>query len=150
MESNDARLVIAGVVLLRNDGAALLQLRDNKPGLSAAGQWVFPGGHCECGETIPDCARREFREETSYDCPDLKLLTSFPYRSPDTGAVFQLNFFWSQYDERQAIHCYEGQEIRFLQRNTIAALPMPDYVPGVSDWAIQTFQLDQKKTLRLR
>ena len=43
---------VAGVVLLRDDNAALLQLRDNKPGLNAAGLWVFPGGHCEPGESL--------------------------------------------------------------------------------------------------
>ena len=68
---------IGGVVLLRNDGAVLLQLRDNKPTITAAGLWVFPGGHCEDGEACRDCARREFREETGYDCPDLKPLTEF-------------------------------------------------------------------------
>jgi len=43
---------VGGVVLLRDDNSALLQLRDNKPGLNAAGLWVFPGGHCEPGELI--------------------------------------------------------------------------------------------------
>src|SRR5207244_7304545 len=58
---------VAGVVLLRDDNSALLQLRDNKPGLNAAGLWVFPGGHCEPGESIEAGARREFREETGYE-----------------------------------------------------------------------------------
>src|SRR5439155_24976223 len=43
---------VGGVVLLRDDNAALLQLRDNKPGLNAAGLWVFPGGHCEPDESL--------------------------------------------------------------------------------------------------
>ncbi|PYM15194.1 MAG: hypothetical protein DME18_04840, partial [Verrucomicrobia bacterium] len=68
---------VAGVVLLRDDHAALLQLRDNKPGLRAAGRWVFPGGHCQSGESIEDCARREFLEETDYVCGELRPLTSF-------------------------------------------------------------------------
>jgi len=68
---------VAGVVLLRDDNAALLQLRDNKPGLNAAGLWVFPGGHCEPGESLEDGARREFLEETGYVCAALRWVTSY-------------------------------------------------------------------------
>jgi 8-oxo-dGTP pyrophosphatase MutT (NUDIX family) len=62
---------VGGIVLLRGDGAALLQHRDDKPGLPHAGLWVFPGGHCEAGEPIEACARREFFEETGYRCEDV-------------------------------------------------------------------------------
>src|SRR5256885_7870725 len=67
----DTVRTIGGVVLLRDDNSALLQLRDNKPGLNAAGLWVFPGGHCEPGESIEAGARKEFREETGYECGGL-------------------------------------------------------------------------------
>ena len=70
----DERARIGGVVLLRADGAGLLQHRDDKPGLSAAGLWVFPGGHCEPGETCRECARREFLEETGMQIKVKKLL----------------------------------------------------------------------------
>ena len=57
---------VGAVFLLRKDGAALLQLRDEKPGLRHAGKWVPPGGHAEDWEKIEDCASREFYEETNY------------------------------------------------------------------------------------
>jgi 8-oxo-dGTP pyrophosphatase MutT (NUDIX family) len=38
---------VCGVVLLREDGAALLQHRDDIPGIADPGLWVFPGGHRE-------------------------------------------------------------------------------------------------------
>ena len=82
---------VGGVVLLREDNAALLQLRDNKPGLNAAGLWVFPGGHCEPGESLEAGARREFREETGYDCGELAWVTTFLHPSEalhgDIGVV---------------------------------------------------------------
>lgn len=124
---------VAGVALLRADGAVLLQLRDNKPGLPAAGQWVLPGGHCELEETCQDCARREFGEETGYDCPELLPLTEFYYTSPDNGQLYWLSFWWTRYDGVSPLRCFEGQEVRFILRNEVADKPTPDYLPGVLD-----------------
>jgi hypothetical protein len=42
--AGDGRELVCGVVLLRADGAALLQLRDDKPEIRDPGIWVFPGG----------------------------------------------------------------------------------------------------------
>ena len=36
---------------MRNDGAALLQHRDDISTISDPGPWVFPGGHLKWGET---------------------------------------------------------------------------------------------------
>ena len=57
---------VCGVVLLRADGAALLQLREEKPEMAHPGQWVFPGGHIEPEETLEQGARRAFTEEGYY------------------------------------------------------------------------------------
>jgi 8-oxo-dGTP diphosphatase len=42
-------------------GRVLLARRSVPPGI---GQWGFPGGAVELGETVEDCARRELAEET--------------------------------------------------------------------------------------
>ena len=44
MTMNDETSPVCGVVLLREDGAALLQLRDDRPDIQDPGIWVFPGG----------------------------------------------------------------------------------------------------------
>lgn len=132
--------IVAGVVLLRSDGSALLQLRDNKPGLNAAGQWVFPGGHCDEGESAEQGACREFEEETGYRCGRLHWLTTFCHPSDDLQYMYELSMFMSPYDGRQPVHCYEGQAVEFIARADLSRLPMPDYVRRVWDAAIEAFR----------
>ena len=128
-------LGVCGVVLLEGN-AALLQLRDEKPGLQDAGLWVFPGGHQEVGETTEECARREFLEETGYACDKLHPLTSF--RSGEVGyqSDFALCFFWAPYDGRQRIECREGQDLRFIGRGDARHLPSRSYLLTVWDKAL--------------
>ena len=47
---------MGAVILIRKDGAALMQLRDLKKGLRNSGMWVPPGGHAEPNEDIKTCA----------------------------------------------------------------------------------------------
>ena len=131
---------VAGVALLRSDRSALLQLRDNKPGLNAAGLWVFPGGHCEDGESFEAAARREFLEETGYACAELRWVTTFFHPSDDGTMTFQLGIFASPYDALQPVHCYEGQAVEFIAREAAARHPMPEYVPRVWDLAIESLE----------
>jgi 8-oxo-dGTP pyrophosphatase MutT (NUDIX family) len=129
--------VVGGVVLLREDNAALLQWRDNKPGLNAAGLWVFPGGHCEPGESLEAGARREFREETGYECGELIWVTTFLHPSDDGRLTYQLGMFVCRYDGIQVVHCFEGQAVEFIPRGDAGKHPMPEYVPRIWDMAIE-------------
>ena len=54
----NSRERVSAVILLRDDGAALMQHRDDKPGLRNAGMWVPPGGHRDPGEEAVACAGR--------------------------------------------------------------------------------------------
>ena|SRR3990167_2254475 len=124
---------VAGIILLRDDGAALLQHRDDKPGLRHAGMWVMPGGHCDPGETIEVCARRELREETGYDCDDLHRLFSFDdEENPDCRCTM----FWARYDGRQPVRCLEGQALMFVPRERASLYPIPNYLLDLWDMAI--------------
>jgi 8-oxo-dGTP pyrophosphatase MutT (NUDIX family) len=127
---------IGGIVLLRDDYSALMQLRDDKPGLNAAGLWVFPGGHCEPGESAEFAARREFLEETGYACDQLRWVSSFPCPSDDRQVIYDLQFYARRYDRTQPVHCYEGQKVAFIPREDASRYPMPPYVPHVWDLAI--------------
>ena len=126
---------VAAIWVLRRDETALLQHRDDKPGLRHAGMWVPPGGHSDPGESMPECARRELREETEYDSPDLQYLMTFD-RLHEDGAAFQVTYFWCWYDEIQTIVCHEGQDLAFVKRSDAADYRIMDFLVDVWDAAI--------------
>ncbi len=126
---------VAAIFVLRGDGAALLQHRDDKPGLRNAGKWVPPGGHTDRGESMLACARRELREETEYDAPNLRFLLSVD----DIVAgwpPYHLAFFWCWYDGVQATVCHEGQALAFVERAAAAEYPIPPLLLTVWDAAL--------------
>ena len=124
---------VSGIILLRDDGAALLQHRDNKPGLRHAGMWVMPGGHCDPGETIEACARRELQEETDYDCDDLRWLFSFDLEEYSECCC---SMFWARYDGCQPVRCLEGQALMFVTREQASSFLIPSYLLDLWDIAI--------------
>jgi ADP-ribose pyrophosphatase YjhB (NUDIX family) len=126
---------VAAIWVLRRDGTALLQHRDDKPGLRHAGLWVPPGGHADPGESMPECARRELREETEYDALDLQYMMTLD-RIHEDGAAFQVTYFWCWYDEIQSIVCHEGQGLAFVKRTEAADYKIMDFLLDVWDAAI--------------
>jgi 8-oxo-dGTP pyrophosphatase MutT (NUDIX family) len=121
---------VVGVVLLRDDGAALLQHRDDISTISDPGLWVFPGGHVEWGETPREGAAREMEEETCYRCHNLRPLI----RLAIEGGT--LLFFWENYDGRQPVACREGQGLEFVDRRKVESLPKQPYLTDVFDLAL--------------
>ena len=56
---------VASVFLLRSDGAALFQHRDNFNSIRHPGKWGVPGGKIESNEDVENGVIRELFEETS-------------------------------------------------------------------------------------
>jgi len=61
-----------GVMIQNKEGLVLLGLRKGSHG---SGEWSFPGGHLEMGETILETAKRETKEETNLDVNEFELIS---------------------------------------------------------------------------
>jgi 8-oxo-dGTP diphosphatase len=61
-----------GVLIKNGKDEVLLGLRIASHG---AGEWSFPGGHLEFGETIFETAKREVKEETDLDISKFELVS---------------------------------------------------------------------------
>ena len=123
---------VAAVFVLRDDGAALFQHRDDKPDLRDAGKWVPPGGHLDTGETLEECARRELHEETDYTAHDLHCLSAFLNGQNTNWPPYILTIFWTRYDGIQPVRCLEGQALQFIRRTEADRYDIPAYL--VSEW----------------
>ena len=126
---------VSTVFLLRADGAALMQHRDDRPGLRHAGMWVPPGGHRESGEDAKACAERELLEETDYRCNNLTFLHAFLDKQPG-WEPYELTVFRARYDEEQQVCCHEGQALEFVSRENADALSVPAYLIDLWDMAV--------------
>ena len=131
---------IAAVFLFRDDGAALLQLRDDKPGLRNAGMWVPPGGGLEEGESLVECAYREFFEETAYRCTELIWLASIE-DLVEGWPEYQLTIFWGFYDDQQHFRCQEGQDLKFVLRQKAERYQVPKNIIRFWDLALDAANL---------
>ncbi|MFH1427240.1 MAG: NUDIX domain-containing protein, partial [Patescibacteria group bacterium] len=67
-------LVGIGVMIQNENGEVLLGLRQGSHG---AGEWCFPGGKIEFGETIFEAAKKEVKEETGLDVDEFELISVY-------------------------------------------------------------------------
>ena len=120
---------IATVFVLRDDGAALLQHRDELPGLSRAGMWCRPAA-----TAIPARrSRRAHGESSSRRRPtapgELRRLATVD--DEEQGQL--LTVFWTRYDGRESPVCGEGQALEFVPRSAASGLPVPMLVVELWD-----------------
>ena len=68
---NDKQPLVGIGVMILKDNKVLLAKRKSAHG---AGEWAFPGGHLEFGESFEGCARREIREEAGIEIKNVRFL----------------------------------------------------------------------------
>ena len=113
---------VAVGVLRRADGAVFASER--LPGRHLGGQWEFPGGKLEPGETPRAALERELREEIGVEVVDARPLIRFPCDYPDRRVrleVFEVSTW------RGRPHGREGQAIDWVAPED---LPRLDLVAG--------------------
>lgn len=77
--------VTVGIAVIWNGDGDRLLISQRLPGSDFADYWEFPGGKALPDESIPDCIRREIREELgveiSVEAPLLALTHAYPHKT---------------------------------------------------------------------
>ena len=106
---------MAAIFVIRTDGSALLQHRDNKKESAILIFGDHLRDHVEDNETELTCAKRELFEETNYYEKNLTFLRTVYDKTPGEP-VYKVALFWCLFDYVQVPKCNEGQDLRFVSR----------------------------------
>ena len=114
-----APIHVAVGVLRRSDGRVFAAER--LPGRHLAGQWEFPGGKLEPGESARAALARELREEVGVEVLDARPLIRFPCEYPDRRVRLEV-FEVSEWRGRP--HGREGQAIDWVEPGDLKRLDL--------------------------
>ena len=85
--------------------------------------WEFPGGKCDAGENLADCAVREVREELGITVRAVHQLETIDYHYPH--AFVRLHPFVCQH-ESGVVQLLAVQDARWLDPHEIRAYQFPE------------------------
>ncbi len=71
MTANNPQIKVGIGIMVFKNGKVLLTKRKGSHG---AGEYAFPGGHLEFGESFESCARRECREEAGIEIKNVRFV----------------------------------------------------------------------------
>jgi len=111
---------VVTAIIKKND-RVLLGLRPE--GHSLAGQWEFPGGKIELGESPKEALKRELKEELDIDAEVDTLLLANTHTYGEKGVIllFYKVHFWK--GEPKAAH---HKEIRWVHPDEIPKMDIPE------------------------
>ena len=125
----------ASAVVVDGSGRILLQRRRDN------GMWALPGGAMHIGESLPDCAVRETREETGFDVEIVGVVGTysnprhvFAYDDGEVRQEFSVYFLVRPTAGRLAVS-EESTDVRWFRPEEVDSLPMvPSIRKRVNDW----------------
>jgi A/G-specific adenine glycosylase len=105
--------------VIRRDGLVLIARRPPKGLLG--GLWEFPGGKCEEGESLPDCLRREIREELGAEIEVGDEIGVFQHAYTHFKVTLHAFICFTLAGELAAL---EASQIRWVQVAELSSFPM--------------------------
>ncbi|MEU2772931.1 NUDIX domain-containing protein [Streptomyces sp. NPDC007162] len=125
----------ASTVVVDDAGRILLQRRRDN------GMWALPGGAMNIGESLPDCAVRETREETGYEVEIVGIVGTytnprhvFAYDDGEVRQEFSICFLARPVTGQLAVS-EESTDVRWFQPEEVDTLPMVSSIrKRVNDW----------------
>ncbi|GAA5611687.1 NUDIX domain-containing protein [Streptomyces platensis] len=125
----------ASAIVVDDSGRVLLQRRRDND------MWALPGGVMNIGESLPDCAVRETREETGFHVEVVGIVGTytnphhvFAYDDGEVRQEFSICFLARPLGGRLAVS-EESTDVRWFEPGEIDALPMvPSIRKRLNDW----------------
>jgi 8-oxo-dGTP diphosphatase len=114
--------VIEVSAALIRDAAGRYLITQRRKGSHLAGQWEFPGGKVEAGETPAACLRRELIEELSATFTVGELVDTIRWEYPERAVI--LHFFECRL-ESGTIAPREGQAMQWVEPARLADHDFP-------------------------
>jgi 8-oxo-dGTP diphosphatase len=119
-----------GVICLTPDGVVLLQ----RQGSHGAGEWSFPGGHLEFGESVLDCAARECEEEIGVKLSSCYHLYFFTEDSFPGKQYITIYVVGTTEDKAKICEPHKASAIIFI--NNTDAVPEPAFSGVKKAWEV--------------
>lgn len=120
-------LVVAAALIQGGGDEPLVLLAQRPQGKSMAGQWEFPGGKVELGESPEEALSRELREELGIDiqAEALTPLTFASIKNKSAKVHLLMPLFVAVDRWSGEVRGAEGQEIRWVSASELSDWPMP-------------------------